>query len=381
VTRAAEASGVARPSGAAEAVAVADGPRAVEVGRRVRVRVPATSANLGPGFDAFGLALGLHDEVEVAVTTSGLSVDAIGPDAVAQDETHLVVRAIRATFELLGWSQPGLALRCVNRIPHGRGLGSSAAAIVAGIVAAAALVHDDLGPAFEADPRPGAGIGPGIGAGPGVGVGPGVGAGGAGAGKAGDWMLRLAHDIEGHPDNVAAALAGGFTLAWQEPDGARCLRVDPFEELRPVVFVPSVRQSTRESRGALPERVALPDAAQTLGRAALLALVLSAGEPAGASQRAELLLRATEDLLHQPYRLPTVPGSAELVTRLRARGIAATLSGSGPSVLALAVSGQQAATAVGEAGADFSVAPLTVDRAGAQVIRLESAAGPGGPAG
>ncbi|WP_438803307.1 homoserine kinase [Frankia gtarii] len=338
--------------------------------RRVRVRVPATSANLGPGFDAFGLALGLYDEVEVEVTSTGLTIDVVGPDAVAQDETHLVVRAIRSTFDLLGRAQPGLALRCVNRIPHGRGLGSSAAAIVAGIVAAAALTRADLGPEFEA----GAAANPGN---------PGVARPGAlsyetaadpgSAALAGsDWMLRLAHDIEGHPDNVAAALMGGFTVAWQDVGGACCLRVDPFAELRPVVFVPTTRQSTEASRGALPALVGLPDAARTLGRAALLALTMSAAEPAGAAQRARTLFSATEDLLHQPYRLPAVPATGELVARLRALGVPATLSGSGPSVLALAVGGEQAAAAVGTASSDFSVAPLSVDRYGAQITRLDA---------
>nr|WP_051054649.1 homoserine kinase [Frankia sp. QA3] len=340
------------------------------VAQRVRVRVPATSANLGPGFDAFGLALGLYDEVDVEVTSSGLTVDVVGPDAVAQDETHLVVRAIRATFDLLGRAQPGLALRCVNRIPHGRGLGSSAAAIVAGIVAAAALTRADLGPEFEAgavanpgDPgvaRPGALFDA---TAPDLGV-------AAPAGSA--WMLRLAHDIEGHPDNVAAALMGGFTVAWQDVEGARCLCVDPFAELRPVVFVPTVRQSTEASRGALPALVGLTDAARTLGRAALLALTMSAAEPAGAAQRARTLFSATEDLLHQPYRLPAAPATGELVARLRALGVPATLSGSGPSVLALAVGGEQAAAAVGAASSEFSVAPLSVDRRGAQVIRFDS---------
>jgi homoserine kinase len=367
VTRAAEASGVARPSGAAEAVAVADGPRAVEVGRRVRVRVPATSANLGPGFDAFGLALGLHDEVEVAVTTSGLSVDAIGPDAVAQDETHLVVRAIRATFELLGWSQPGLALRCVNRIPHGRGLGSSAAAIVAGV--AAAWVLDPaafLGPAagFAGSPGP-------------TGL---LGAAGTFDRSA---ALRVATALEGHPDNVAAALFGGFTVAWSGPDGVLVHRAEPVTELRPVAFVPSGRTSTADSRGRLPERVTHADAAFSAGRAGLLALALTlpvdaqdrsrdqgarpGGSPQAAAERARLLLAATEDRLHQPYRLPAAPESAALAARLREAGVATVLSGSGPTVLALALGAGQAATAVGVAAPGFAVLPLAVDRDGVQV--------------
>ncbi|KJE22980.1 homoserine kinase [Frankia torreyi] len=351
----------------------AGGTAAAGAARRVRVRVPATSANLGPGFDAFGLALGLYDEVDVEVTASGLTVDVVGPDEVAQDETHLVVRAIRATFDLLGRPQPGLALRCVNRIPHGRGLGSSAAAIVAGIVAAAALTRADLGPEFEAGAAANQGA-PGV-ARPGVPSDVTAAAIAAGPGSSAPaeaaWMLRLAHDIEGHPDNVAAALSGGFTVAWQDVEGARCLRVDPFAELRPVVFVPTVRQSTEASRGALPALVGLPDAARTLGRAALLALTMSAAEPAGAAQRARTLFSATEDLLHQPYRLPAAPATGELVARLRALGVPATLSGSGPSVLALAVGGEQAAAAVGAASSEFSVAPLSVDRLGAQVTRLD----------
>ncbi|MCK9896103.1 homoserine kinase [Frankia sp. AgB32] len=320
--------------------------------RRVRVRVPATSANLGPGFDSFGLALALYDEVEVELTGAGLSVDVVGEDVVAQDETHLVVRAIRATFDALGRTQPGLALRCVNRIPHGRGLGSSAAAIVAGITAAAALAEVGL-----------AEVGLAAAAGPAVDT--------SAAARTG-WMLRLANELEGHPDNVAAALAGGFTVAWQDPAGASSLRVAPFEELRPVVFVPTLRQSTEASRGALPQRVPLTDAARTVGRATLLALTLAATEPAAVARRAELLLRATEDFLHQPYRLPSAPATGALVGRLRELGIPATLSGSGPSVLALAVGGGQAATAVGVAGAEFSVVPLTVDLGGARVDRLDS---------
>ncbi|CAO5173530.1 Homoserine kinase [Frankia sp. AiPs1] len=312
---------------------------------RVRVRVPATSANLGPGFDAFGLALGLHDEVDVELTTTGLTVEVVGADAVAQDETHLVVRAIRAAFDVLGRPQPGLALRCVNRIPHGRGLGSSAAAIVAGIAAAAALCGAD-------DPlaRSGEAAGPGD--------------------AAAGWMLRLADEIEGHPDNVAAALAGGFTVAWSGSHGADCLRVEPFEQVRPVVFVPALRQSTEASRGALPGRVPLADAARTVGRAALLALAMSAAEPAAADTRASVLLQATEDFLHQPYRLPTAGAAGELVGRLRDLGIAATLSGSGPSVLALAVGRQQAVLAADVVTSGFSVLPLAVDRRGAEVIEV-----------
>ena len=164
----------------------------------VRVRVPATSANLGPGFDALGLALSLHDMVEARTDRPGLTIEVAGQgEATAQaGESHLVVRAMRETFGLLDGQPPGLALRCANRIPHGRGLGSSAAAIVSGILAARALAD-----------------------------------GGADAAAAGA-VLRLASELEGHPDNVAACLLGGLTIAWTGDGGARATRLSPLHDHR-----------------------------------------------------------------------------------------------------------------------------------------------------
>jgi len=356
----------------------------------VRVRVPATSANLGPGFDAFGLALGYYDDVEVTLRPSGLSVAVEGTENVSRGEDNLVVRAIRATFDELGRPQPGLAVRCVNRVPHGRGLGSSAAAIVAGVVAASAL---------DAAAR----LGPGAA----VAAGPAA----ARSGRPADLSapavafdraaaLRVATALEGHPDNVAAALFGGFTVAWDGPDGPVAHRAEPVADLRPVAFVPSVRTSTADSRGRLPEQLPHADAAFSAGRAGLLALALTQADPVAAgpageapagtitradarvadsraggvhaarAARARLLLVATEDRLHQPYRLPVVPESAALVERLRTAGVAAVLSGSGPTVLALAVGGEQAAAAVGAWAPGFAVLPLAVDRDGAVVSAL-----------
>jgi homoserine kinase len=298
-----------------------------------RVVVPATSANLGPGFDACGLALGLYDDVRVEITDGGLRIEVSGEDSGARDETHLVVRALRATFDALGADPPGLALTCVNRIPHSRGLGSSAAAIVAGVTAAAALVTGGLPPARA---------------------------------------LALACEIEGHPDNVAACLLGGFVVSWYDgggPDAAggracrgepRAARADVCPAVSPVVFVPEARQSTARSRAALPGSVPHADAAANAGRAALLALALTT--------RPDLLLRATEDRLHQPYRLPAMPATARLVARLRDAGIAAALSGSGPSVLALAADPGQAEAARTIAGPGFHAVPLAVDAAGARVV-------------
>lgn len=260
----------------------------------VRVRSPATSANLGPGFDAFGLALGLHDEVVVRVADAGLTVDVAGEGAadVARDAGNLVVSALRAAFDRLGGQPRGLEVVCVNRVPHGRGLGSSAAAICAGVVAARALT---LGGDQLLDD---------------------------GA------ALALATELEGHPDNVAACLYGGFTVAWTTPAGPRAIRLDPAAAVVPVVFVPTAQVATATARGLLPATVPHADAAVNAGRAALLVEALT--------RRPELLLDATEDRLHQPYRAAAMPASAALVGTLRRAGIPAVVSGAGPSVLALA---------------------------------------------
>ncbi|GAB3455594.1 homoserine kinase [Streptomonospora sediminis] len=266
----------------------------------VHVRTPATSANLGPGFDSLGLALGLYDEVSVRLTGGGLTVEAEGEGAgeVPLDDSHLVVRAMRAAFDAAGERLPGLHLRCTNRIPHGRGLGSSAAAIVAGVSAATALLNG--GPAPERLDR--------------------------------DRVFRLAAEIEGHPDNVAACVYGGFTVAWRGAGDWRAAAVAPSARLRPIVCVPGERLSTEQARGLLPASVPHADAAFTAGRAALLVAAVS-GQP-------ELLLEATEDRLHERYREPAMPETIRIVRELRKdAGLAAVVSGAGPTVLVLAESG------------------------------------------
>lgn len=286
----------------------------------VRVRVPATSANLGPGFDSLGLALGLYDDVSAAVTGGGHRVRVTGQGAgeVPEDEQHLVVRAMLTTFDALGGRPAGLALECVNRIPQARGLGSSSAAIVAGVLLARGLVTDG------ADLLDDAGA------------------------------LRVAADLEGHPDNVAPCLLGGFTIAWTEPDGARAVSLTPARGVQPTVFVPARRGLTAHARAALPEVVPHADAAVNSGRAALLVHALTA-DPG-------LLFPATEDLLHQRYRAPGMPETSALVTALRSVGVAAVVSGAGPTVLAL--------TGVPEdfdAGSDWSAHRLGVEVHGAWV--------------
>jgi homoserine kinase len=300
-----------------------------EAPTEVTVTVPATSANLGPGFDALGLAVQLYDDVHVGVRPEpgvAVTVEGEGAADVPRDETHLVVRAIYATFAHLGVRPPGLYLRCRNEIPHGRGLGSSAAAIVAGVLAARELCGglDALG---EAD------------------------------------TLALAARIEGHPDNVAACLLGGVTVAWQEAAGARAVRLDPHPELAAVLFVPNATLATEQARGLLPDVVPHGDAAHAAGRAALLVEALT--------RRPDLLLAGTEDRLHQAYRAGAMPQTAALVEELRSHGVAAVVSGAGPTVLAL-VEGA-AAHSLAQGGGPYSraggwsVRHLALDRSGARV--------------
>jgi homoserine kinase len=259
-------------------------------GRSVTVEVPATAANLGPGFDCFGLALDWRERVNLAVIEQGYQIEVSGEGAaeLPRDESHLIIRSALVGLADLGRRAPGLWLGCRNTIPHGRGLGSSSAAIVAGLVAAAGLAQVEVRP---------------------------------------DWLLGHANAIEGHPDNVAAAIYGGFVLAYEGRSGVRVAegRVDP--SIGAALFIPRTSVATEAARGLLPEAVPHVDAAANSGRAALLVHAM-ASEP-------ELLYDATHDWLHQGYREAAMPRSYELMTSLRGQGFAAMISGAGPSVLVL----------------------------------------------
>jgi homoserine kinase len=260
----------------------------------VRVRVPASTANLGPGFDALGLALALYDEVEVTPAASGLRVEVHGEGAgcVPTGEENLVVRALRAACARLGCQPGGVILRCHNRIPHSRGLGSSAAAAVAGVLAGYGLAGREPDEA----------------------------------------ALDLAAGFDGHADNVGASVLGGLVIAWKDAGSFRAIRLEPHPDLAPVLLVPQEASATEFTRGLLPAEVPHADAAFTAGRAALLVHALTSAP--------ELLLAATEDRLHQPYRCPAYPATGLLVDALRMAGVPATVSGAGPSVLALLVGGE-----------------------------------------
>ncbi len=276
------------------AMTAAAGPATVEIAGSVTVRVPATSANLGPGFDSFGLALARYDEVAACRIERGLvvQVTGVGADEVPLTAEHLVVRSIGTAFTAVGEQLPGLQLRCANRIPHGGGLGSSAAATIAGLLLGRELIVS-----------------------------------GGGRRLSDDEVLALGTATEGHPDNVAPALYGGFTLAFSDGGGRPiAVRREVHPDIRVVVFSAHQASSTHHTRGLLPAMVPHADAAANAAAAGLLVHALTA-DP-------RYLLPATRDRLHQDYRAPAMPASAQLVTDLRAAGIAAVISGAGPSVIA-----------------------------------------------
>lgn len=275
---------------------VGDAPRLLQPGGIVRVRVPASSANLGPGFDHLGLGLAWYDDAEVEVLAEGVEIRVTGEGAghVPQDRDHLLIRCLDEGLADLGARAAGVRLTAHNTIPHSRGLGSSAAATVAGLVAAWGLAR----PGSDPDPA---------------------------------WLLRLADRVEGHPDNVAAAIHGGLVIAYAGGDdlagGVRAVRARLHPDVAAAAYVPQRPVSTRSARGVLPATVPRADAVAAAGRAALL-LHACAADP-------DLLAEATRDWLHQPFRAELMPESAELLARLRAAAYGAVISGAGPAVLVL----------------------------------------------
>ncbi|WP_375384839.1 homoserine kinase [uncultured Microbacterium sp.] len=277
-------------------------PTPTPIGRTVAVRVPATSANLGPGFDTLGLALSVYDELLVTTLDDDrveIEVTGQGANAVPLDASHLVVRSMAHAFASVGRRMPGVRLQARNVIPHGRGLGSSGAAVVSGLLAAKGLLEID----------------------------------GAGSGDGGlvigdEALLRLATELEGHPDNVAPALFGGLTIAWMDETGPQHKKLLVHRGVSPVVFVPESTMSTSVARSLQPLQVPREDAVFNVSRSALLIAALI--------QSPELLLAATGDRLHQDYRAQAMPETDRLVRTLRAAGFAAVVSGAGPSVLVLA---------------------------------------------
>lgn len=293
---------------------------------RIRVRVPATSANLGPGFDVLGLALALHNEVTLEEATGvSISIEGEGADSLDRGERNLVARGVRLVYEQLQRPFRGIKVACVNRIPPGRGLGSSAAAWLAGIVGANALLGSRLDR---------------------------------------ETLLGLAASGEGHPDNVAAALLGGLTAACWSGGKVVAVSLPLPTEIHWVVLIPEVQGSTAEARAVLPPTVSRADAVFNLQRVGLLLAALGAG-------RADLLSVAMEDRLHQPYRVGLFPWMERVVAAARSAGaLGCVLSGAGPSLLAAVRKGTDEVArameaALGESGIRGRALVLGVDPVGA----------------
>lgn len=278
-----------------------DMTKTLPAGLTVTARVPASSANLGPGFDTLGLALGLYDEITVTTTGSGLDirVEGEGAEDVPWGPSHLVVRAIERGLESAGVWADGLKVLCRNAIPHSRGLGSSASAVVGGLAAANGLAKK-VAPENELTDAQ---------------------------------MVQLASEFEGHPDNASASVLGGAVVSWSDTAVAaeqreyHAVRLAVHPDIRVVALVPSARSSTAHTRGLLPDLVPHRDAAFNVSRGALAVVALT--------ERPDLLMAATEDLLHQAQRAPALPITTRWIATLRAAGIAAAVSGAGPTVLAL----------------------------------------------
>ncbi|NVM98844.1 homoserine kinase [Arthrobacter sp. SDTb3-6] len=311
---------------------------ALAPGFTATVQVPGTSANLGPGFDSLGLAVSLYDTLEVTTLAEDVlefDLHGEGVDELPRDAGHLVVKAMDLALARLGYRRGGLRICAHNVLPHGRGLGSSASAIVAAIAAANALVA----PADRQDRQ---------------------------------WVLQLASEMEGHPDNVAPAIFGAVAISWQADGEYATTRLTPSDAVVPVVAIPNFEVKTELARGLLPATVPHADAAANSGRAALLMHALK--------DAPELLAAGTRDYLHQGYRAAAMPESAELVTALRLAGHAAFISGAGPTVMTLANGGAEAdavvefirrrnpaATDLATGGVSWRVLRLAVDLEGAKV--------------
>ena len=258
----------------------------------VKVRVPATVANLGPGFDALGVAVRMHLEIDIEPRRDSVDIliEGEGAEHLPADETNLVIKSMNTFFDFVGRRPPGYAVRVKNPIPLGSGLGSSAAAVVGGLYAARSVTGRTV-PQTE--------------------------------------MVQLATELEGHPDNVMPALLGGLVVCYRSQDGSelRSFRLEPSERLIPILAVPAEGFPTSEARKALPEDVSFGDAQFTASRAALLVAAMTSGSGS------EVLAEAMNDRLHEPHRLKLMPETAAVHEELRSAGLAVALAGAGPSLL------------------------------------------------
>lgn len=298
----------------------------------MQVQVPATSANLGPGFDSFGLALTMHDRYVAQILDDvilDIDITGEGADELPRTDKNLLVKSMYKGFDFLGGRPKGLAIRALNVNPHGRGLGSSASAIIGGLVLARSLVLN-------------------------------------GEDKLSDeQLLSIATEMEGHPDNVSAALYGGATISWSNlvkgKVKAEAIHLTVDSRIRAMAYIPSKALATSKARKMLPESIPFGDAVRNTSNAAVLSHALT--------HRPDLLFTATEDFLHQSYRAEAMADSYALMQKLRGAGVAAFISGAGPTVLALHTGDQSEVEELKLAGgADFVAHPLEIAPRGATLL-------------
>lgn len=290
-----------------------------------QISVPATSANIGPGFDCLGIALEMRDRYAAQIlddATFDVDVSGEGADEVKKDAKNLVIRAMMAGFEFMGKKPKGVALRSLNVIPHGRGLGSSASAIVGGLALARSLVL--TGDEYMSDEE----------------------------------LITLATELEGHPDNVAAAFYGGATIAWSENGVGRAVNLKVDSRIKALLLIPDNQVPTAKARKLIPESISHQDATLNSTRTALLVHALA--------QRPDLLFTATADLLHQSYRESVMPKSIALINKLRGAGIAAVLSGAGPSVMILYAGDESEIDQIPALAPGFNAMKLAIAQSGVQ---------------
>lgn len=295
---------------------------------RAAVRVPATSANLGPGFDVLGLSLKYFDELSVEVSDGPDQVNVIGEGEteLPTDDKHLVIRSMRAAFDFAGLKVPGLKITCKNQIPHARGMGSSSAAIVGGIALARELMGAERLSISD--------------------------------------FINLAGRLEGHPDNIAPCILGGMTIAWIDNEGHHAVKLDVHPDIVPVVSIPDFKVPTETARGLLPLRIAHDDAVFNLSRSSLMVYAMT--------KDPDLLFTATEDRMHQRQRADVMPQTLRAMTELRSVGLPAVISGAGPTVLTLAAAGSasQVSEVLQSAGLGFKTITLGVEPDGVQALPI-----------
>jgi len=293
----------------------------------VTIRTPASSANLGAGFDCLGLALEIYDGYAAQVSDeAGLDIQVAGEgaDEIRKDDKNLLIKAMNRAFDHMGGRPRGLSVRALNAIPHGRGLGSSSSAIIGGLYLARALVISGQERLTDQD------------------------------------LLAIATEMEGHPDNVAAALYGGATIAWLEGGVGRATPITVNHRINAVAFIPESAVATSSARKMLPDEVLYRDATANIARSALMVEALS--------NKPEFLYEATQDLIHQEFRKSAMPKSFALVQKLRSAGVAAFISGAGPTVLALHTGSITDAQEIARAGGSaFATQILGISRVGAHI--------------